>query len=290
MSVLPDRILLSTDGSQDAVRAAGAASDLAKRSGAELHVVHVWHDVRGFAHDFVKKELRRQGQEILDEQLERIRASGGEITKAYLRRGRTSNEVIALCKEIDAGLLVVGSRGLGTVQRILMGSQSEEIVHHAQVPVLVLRSAGDSWPPARIVIGEDFSDDAGRAGELAAAIGNLYGAGGLLVYSHPDLPEVPPGEARSAVRNLVDMRERDEKMLDDRARGLERFLGGKPEVRLSGDYPAKVLLDASQEVRPTLVAVGSRGRAGIARTRLGSVSTKVVTAAHGPVLVYPHVD
>ncbi|HEX5913597.1 MAG TPA: universal stress protein, partial [Rubrobacter sp.] len=176
MSAVPDRILLSTDGSQDAVRAAGAASDLAKRSGAELHVVHVWHDVRGFAHDFVKKELRRQGQEILDEQLERIRASGGEITKAYLRRGRTSNEVIALCKEIDAGLLVVGSRGLGTVQRILMGSQSEEIVHHAQVPVLVIRGAEDFWPPARIIIGEDFSDDARRAGELAAAIGKLYGA------------------------------------------------------------------------------------------------------------------
>ena len=67
-------------------------------------------------------------------------------------------------------------------------------------------------------------------------------------------------------------------------------LGSKPEVRLSGDYPAKVLLDASQEARPTLIAVGSRGRTGIARTRLGSVSSKVVTAAHGPVLVYPHVD
>jgi nucleotide-binding universal stress UspA family protein len=38
------------------------------------------------------------------------------------------------------------------------------------------------------------------------------------------------------------------------------------------------------------VAVGSRGRAGIIRTRLGSVSTKVVTAARGPVLVYPHVE
>ncbi|HVD44300.1 MAG TPA: universal stress protein, partial [Rubrobacter sp.] len=111
MSVLPERILLPTDGSEDAVRAAEAASDLAKKSGAELHVVHVWHDVRGFAHDFVKRELRRQGQEILDEQVERIRASGGEVAKTYLRRGRTSNEVIALCKEIDAGLLVVGSRG-----------------------------------------------------------------------------------------------------------------------------------------------------------------------------------
>ena len=62
MSVLPERILLPTDGSEDAIRATEAASDLAKESGAELHVVHIWHDVRGFAHDFVKRELKRQGQ------------------------------------------------------------------------------------------------------------------------------------------------------------------------------------------------------------------------------------
>jgi hypothetical protein len=54
-------------------------------------------------------------------------SSGGEVTKAYLRRGRTSNQVIAHCKEIDADILVVGSRGLGTVRRILKGSLSEEI-------------------------------------------------------------------------------------------------------------------------------------------------------------------
>jgi nucleotide-binding universal stress UspA family protein len=290
MSVLPQRILLPTDGSEDAIRATEAASDLARRSGAELHVVHVWHDVRGFAHDFVKRELRRQGQEILDEQVEKIRAAGGEVTKAYLRRGRTSNEVIALCKEIDADLLVVGSRGLGTVRRILMGSQSEEIVHHAQVPVLVLTGAENFWPLARIVIGEDFSDDARKAGELAAGIGKLYGAKGLLVYSHPDLPEVPPGETRSAVQHLTEMRERDKSMLEDRASDLEKILGSRPEIKISGGYPANVLLEASQEVQPSLVAVGSRGLAGLIRTRLGSVSTKVVTAARGPVLVYPHVD
>ena len=290
MSVHPERILLPTDGSEDSIRAAEAAADLAKKSGAELHVVHVWHDVRGFAHDFVKRELRRQGQEILDEQVEKIRASGGEVTKAYLRRGRTSNEVIALCKEIDAGLLVVGSRGLGTVRRILMGSQSEEIVHHAQVPVLVLTGAENFWPPARIVVGEDFSDDARKAGELAASIGKFYDAKGLLVYSHPDLPEVPPEEARSAVQHLTEMRERDKSMLEDRAGDLEKILGNRPEIKISGGYPANVLLEASQEVQPSLVAVGSRGLAGLIRTRLGSVSTKVVTAARGPVLVYPHVD
>ena len=291
MSVLPKRILLATDGSEDAARATEAASDLARKSGAELHVVHVWHDVPGFARDFVKRELRRQGQEILDEQVERVRAARGEVAKAHLRRGRTSNEVISLCEEIGAGLLVVGSRGLGTVQRILMGSQSEEIAHRSQVPVLVLRGGDDVWPPARIVVGEDFSDDARKAGELAAGIGKLYGAPGLLVYSHPDLPEVPPGEVRSTVSNdLMDMREREESMLEDRAGELEEILGRRPEVKVSEGYPASVLLEASQEVQPSLVAVGSRGRAGIMRTRLGSVSTKVVTAARGPALVYPHVE
>jgi nucleotide-binding universal stress UspA family protein len=290
MSALPERILLATDGSEDAARATEAASDLARRSGAELHVVHVWHDVRGFAHDFVKRELRRQGQEILDEQVERVRAAGGDVAKAHLRRGRTSNEVIALSEEIGARLLVVGSRGLGTVQRILMGSQSEEIVHHAQIPVLVLRGGEELWPPARIVVGEDFSDDAKSAGDLAAAIGRLYDARGLLVYSHPDLPEVPPGEARSTVSDLLNMRERDESMLDERAGELEEILDTRPEVRVSEGYPASVLLEASQEVQPSLVAVGSRGLAGIMRTRLGSVATKVVTAARGPVLVYPHVE
>ena len=288
----PEKILLATDGSEDANRATEAAADLAKRAGAELHVVHVWHDVPGFAHDFVKRELERQGQEILDGQVEKIEGTGAAVAKAHLRGGRTSNEVIALSEEIEVGLLIVGSRGLGTVQRILMGSQSEEIVHHAHVPVLVLRGGDDAWPPERLVIGEDFSDDARKAGDLAASIGALYGSRALLLYAHPDLPEVPPGESRDTVKdNLTDMRDRDEENLNRRADELEAILGSRPETELSGDYPATILLQAAdRESKPALVAVGSRGLAGVTRTRLGSVSTKAVTASHGPVLISPHVE
>lgn len=89
---------------------------------------------------------------------------------------------------------------------------------------------------------------------------------------------------------MVDMRDRDRTMLEERAGELEGVLGSHPEVRLSGDYPANVLLEAAQEEWPSLVAVGSRGLAGFMRTRLGSVSTKVVLASRGPVLVCPHVD
>src|SRR5215212_4320975 len=76
MGVLPERLLLATDGSEDAERATMAALDLTGHSGAELHVVHVWHDVRGFARDFVKRELRSRGQEVLDGQVEKIEAAG----------------------------------------------------------------------------------------------------------------------------------------------------------------------------------------------------------------------
>lgn len=87
---------------------------------------------------------------------------------------------------------------------------------------------------------------------------------------------------------MTDMRGRDEENLGRRAAELEPILGARPETELSDGYPAAVLLEAAaREQRPALIAVGSRGLAGITRTRLGSVSTKAVTASHGPVLVVP---
>jgi nucleotide-binding universal stress UspA family protein len=290
MSVFPTKMLLATDGSEDAVQATEAAADLARRSGSELHVVHVWHDVPSpYAHAFVKRELRNQGQEILDEQVRKIESTGVTVAGAHLKGGRTADEVIKLSDELEVGLLVVGSRGLGTVRRILMGSHSEEIVHRSRVPVLVLRRGRGVWPPTLVIVGEDFSDDARKAGELAASIGQLYESQVLLIHAVPDLPEEPPGETRSAIEELYDERE-EKRKLESRAAELEAILGSRPQIRLTSGYPAAVILETAQrEEEPPLIAVGSRGIAGIRRTRLGSVSTKIVTAAPGPVLVCPHV-
>jgi nucleotide-binding universal stress UspA family protein len=55
------------------------------------------------------------------------------------------------------------------------------------------------------------------------------------------------------------------------------------------DDPAVAILEVAKEgEEPTLIAVGSRGLGKVQRMRLGSVSTKVVRAATGPVLVHPH--
>ena len=274
MNRFPTKILLATDSSVASERATEAAVDLSTKSGSELHVVHVWHDVPGpYRHGFVKRELRQQGQEILDEQVRKIEESGATVTKAHLRGGRTTDEVIKLGDELEAGLLVVGSRGLRGMRRILIGSHSEDIVHHAHRAVLVVPGRENVWPPARIVAGDDFSEDAKKAAELAAALGKLFGARMLLLHAVSQAS----GEAV-------------EGKLEDRAGELEDILEERPQTRVAPGDPAEVLIEAEREGEgPTLVAVGSRGLGLEERVGLGGVSTKVIRAGLGAVLVYPHV-
>ena len=277
MNHFPTKILLATDGSEDAAQATTAAVDIAERSGSELHLIHVWHDVHtARAHAFVKRELRRQGRETLDEQVQRIGEMGGTVTRSHLREGRTFEEVIKLGDELDAGLLLVGSHGYRGLRRMLMGSQSEDIVHHADRPVLLVRRGENIWPPTRIVAGDDFSEDAKKAAELAANLGKLFGARMLLLHADPHLSQVS-GEAV-------------EGKLEDRTGALKDILEEQPQTRVVAGDPPEVIIEAAQEGEgPTLVVVGSRGLGLVGRLRLGSVSTKVIRAGLGAVLVYPHV-
>ena len=183
-----------------------------------------------------------------------IDTDGGAVTQAHLKMGRTSDEVIELGEELGAGLIVVGSRGLEPVERVLLGSRSEEIVHHAHVPVLVLRRGKDVWPPARVVIGDDFSEDARKAGELAASIAKLYGADALLLHAFPHLLEESPGpEADHELR-------RAERRLEERASSLEIILGYRPRTSMAAGDPAGAVLEATRGDESALAAVGSRGR------------------------------
>ncbi len=116
MSSFPNKILLATDGSEHADLAARAAIELSNRTASVLHVVHVWHDVpTPHFHSLVRAQLRQEAEETLQRQLERIEQAGGTVAKAHLREGRTVDEILDLSEELEVGLLIVGSRGLGGV-------------------------------------------------------------------------------------------------------------------------------------------------------------------------------
>jgi nucleotide-binding universal stress UspA family protein len=270
--------------------AARAAVDVCEGTGAELHVVHAWHSgPTARLGAFMRAESKKLGNELLEEGVNRVEGAGGVVARAHLVEGRAADEILDLAGQIGAGLVVIGSRGLGPVGRIALGSVSEAVIHHYRRPVLVLRGGEDSWPPERVIFGDDGSEAARAAGDLGASLCGRHGARAQVLHAYPQLPEVD-AEGRGFDPRIVDDElRRAEKALLQRSRELESRLGSRPKVRLVVGDGAACLLEAAEEDAPerTLVAVGSRGLGAIGRMRLGSVSTKVVHATKGPVLVHP---
>lgn len=285
------RILLATDGSVDAFLARRVAANLARKTDAQLHIVHAWNSVpptRFEAH--VRPHLEQEAKELLASEVERLEEETGRaVTRAHLVEGPAVDAVLDVAEEIEPDLLVLGSRGHGFVERLVMGSVSEGVVHHASCPVLILRGGEKAWPPERVVIGEDGSEAAREAGDLAARIGSLIGAKGSLVRAYPELPEMDEEGRKMDARLADDELRRAEKSLMERAAEVEVIMSSHPKVRLAAGDAAKILLETAEEVDPrrTLIAVGSRGLGMTRRMRLGSVSTKVLRAAKGPVLIHP---
>ena len=290
MSIFSGNMLLATDGSDDAALAARAAVDIARKTGSELHVVHAWHSVPSTRFEsYIHAQLKREAREVLAEQVERIKGDGANVAEAHLREGPAVDEILDLAEEVGADLIVIGSRGLGPVKRVILGSVSEGVVHHATCPVLVLR--GGEWPPERVVIGDDGSEAAEEAGELAAGIGRLVGARVILVRAYRKLPQMDVEGREVNARMADDELRREERKLWEQAMQIQEAHEVRPAVRLSAGDPAARILEAAEEgdaSEKTLVAVGSRGLGTMRRMRLGSVSTKVLRAAKGPVLIHPH--
>jgi nucleotide-binding universal stress UspA family protein len=151
VNYFPRKILLATDASKDAEKAAVIASDIANSTGSELHVLHVgntkdFHIAPGAEQSFSPRtvslgEIREKAEKTLEEAVKQVEEAGGTVAQAHLRSGDPDDEILRFCDEQGGfGLIVMGSRGLTRIKRVVMGSVSESVVRHAHCPVLVARS------------------------------------------------------------------------------------------------------------------------------------------------------
>jgi nucleotide-binding universal stress UspA family protein len=142
MSTFPTKILLATDGSEEAQLALSTAVDVATSTNSELHVVTV---MGGRAYHMEMQEivdqLRQRGGQVLDEQVKKIEEVGGKVAQAHVRlvEEHRDRAIVDLAEELEIGLIVMGSRGLGGARRALIGSVSDSVVRHAHCPVMVVR-------------------------------------------------------------------------------------------------------------------------------------------------------
>jgi len=289
------KVLLATDGSRGATLAMRAAADVSCKTGAELHVVHVFPDVLppsrpgSTMSDDYSRLAEEQARELLRKQGWKARVDGGEVAGEHIREGKPAQEINTLAEELDVGLVVVGSRGAGWVKRLVTGSVSEGLVHGASCPVLIVRGGEGAWPPARVVVGDDGSEAAERADVLAAKIASLFGAEVVLVRAYENPPEPVGGWSAQDRRELDEALRRGREDLEERAERLAALTQRRTGTKLieTKAAPAMSLVAGKRDEGRTLLAVGSRGLGTLDRVLSGSVSTKVLRAAHGPVLVVP---
>ncbi len=182
----------------------------------------------------------------------------------------------------QAQLVVVGCRGRGRVGRVLLGSVSTGLIHHAHCPVAVIHdevavAAKPSQLP--VVVGIDGSP----ASELATAIAfdeaSWRGVELVAIHAWSDahVSDIPSIEwsAQQAV---------GEEALAERLAGWqERYPDVAVRRKIVLDAPARHLLAEAESSQ--LLVVGSHGRGGFSGMLLGSVSTAVTQAALVPVIV-----
>jgi nucleotide-binding universal stress UspA family protein len=137
-------IVVAVDGSPTAERALCWALEEARLRSAPVQVVHAWHEpllgggypVTATAHPH--EWYRHAAREVLDSALARTGGAAREVrVEPIVLEGPPAAAVLDLAK--GAGLLVVGSRGLGVVRGTLLGSVSRQVVHRATCPVVVVK-------------------------------------------------------------------------------------------------------------------------------------------------------
>jgi nucleotide-binding universal stress UspA family protein len=138
------RILVAIDGSEHAERGLDAAISLAKSPNDSLTLVMVL--VPAIPYGMVappvppiSDEDVKRGRSLLDRDSARARSAGVKSVQTELLEGHPAESILAYLDEHPADLLVVGARGLSPGLRLLLGSVSDALVHHAKCPVLVVK-------------------------------------------------------------------------------------------------------------------------------------------------------
>lgn len=137
-------VLLATDLTPASDEATDRAIELSARLGARLLIVNVMDTRRlagGGSHDRVD-QARAEREAILLDIVRNARTKGASA-EFLIWTGDPGNSLVAAAEAEHADLLVVGTRGRSGAERMLLGSVSDHLVHHAGCPVLVVRPAKD---------------------------------------------------------------------------------------------------------------------------------------------------
>lgn len=292
------RALVATDGSP----AAGVAIDLVAGvgwpSGTTIQVVEAiespvssfgrpWAPISMTHATSLDTRLRQAALATLEEARTRLSGPGLEVVTAVIP-GRAATAIIDAAVAMPADLIVMGTRGHGRIESMLVGSVSAEVIDNAPVPVLLARERTIS----RVVLAWDGSSCARVAAE-AVRTWPLFADCAVHVVSVADmgvpwwagLPVMGASDATDMyIETTGEVRRIHEAYANEMAAELRAAdIDATAELR-TGDAATEILASA-RETNADIIVLGTRGRTGLTRLMLGSVARNVVHHAPCSVLV-----
>ncbi len=285
-------VLCALDFSDGSARALIAAADLAERSGADLHLLHVEPLFRArlastpapHSHAAFRQRVERFVNETLgaDDAFDVLAPTVHESHGVALADG-----ILRYAKEIGAGLVVTSTHGRRGLDHLLLGSVASEVLRRSPVPVLVVPERSEAVTPSPdcpVLVALDLSDPGKRSLEAAHELAATYAA--PLVVGH--VRDVAPDSLLSPGRMGHGgplSREEAHGAIGGLLREVE--LSSDPELYVIPGDPKAELVALAERVNAGALVMGTNGRTGWSRLRLGSVAEWVVRHATCPVLTIP---
>lgn len=284
-------ILAATDFSAAARHAADRAARLAHETGAALTLMHVLPgqeltELRGWlggsetAQRLQAETLRQLAQ--LASELQTTR----QVTVRQLQAsGSPLDEIVRQAQALDAGLLVVGARGVSFLRRLVLGTTSERLLRRTTRPVLVVRQMPHE-PYRRVLLALDFSPWSLRALAVARQVAPHAHLVLLNAFQVPFEEKLRFAGVEAGTIDLY--RQQARAMATNRLHALAAASGLKPgrwdACIVEGDASLR-LVEQEQAQDCDLVVLGKHGQSASEELLLGSVTKHVLAEGSADVLV-----
>ena len=272
-------ILVGVDGSPNAGIAAAWAVEIGRRTETPVAAIAAWSQrpssSEAAIHDFVS-EMDTQMAEVAARSLHDAGIDGVEVTAA---RGPVAEVLLTTANESNASMLVVGTRGLGPLSGLLLGSISRRLLFAARLPLVVVPRRSTLNPPAltRILVGVDCSPVAQRILSWSAGFCSAVGVPATIVRCTDPGCERPPGHVERV----------EDHVRSDTEQALEPFrdLGVEYTIAVARCDPRVALPQTARTDQAGLIVIGTRGEGQF--SGLGGTASYPARHSPSPLAVIP---
>ena len=287
------KTLLAVDGSDNSYEAVHALKYLARAEQLTLlHALNVPRpaypmmvpEVAEELYKSLEQNMREDGERLLDRVQSLLPLHAGPSTK-HLRIGSPAEVIVSMAEEQNADLIVMGARGLGPVKERLLGSVSHRILTLAPCATLIVN--GPVKAMKQILLPLQGPSDA-EAAVRFLQLKPFHDAVEVTLLTVLPSTEPPwPGDAAAATAGKLEEQalQSARDYIDGEAERLRAIGYQARGIALFGT-PSAMILQEATNLRSDLILMGTRGRQGIARFLLGSVSHAVLHQMPCPVLAF----